>query len=482
MQVIRNNNHWLKQQADLIPNKILVNSGSKKFSYLKLFKLANDYAFYFSERGIKKNTHVAIDTKNALEFLITINALWLIGAIPVPINNRLSKNEKLQLVKFADCEAIVVTENLFYKAKIKILNLSNNQIPEKNEKYIYCKFVPKNIALMMYSSGSTGNPKCVQITFENLYESFIASNKIINHSHGDIWLASLPFYHIGGFSIITRTIIAGCTLTLKSSFHTKALINNMINEKPTYISLVPSILVAIVEQKVKPWEKLKFAFLGGGPIDENILQTGLGLGWPLITVYGSTETTSMVTASLKDNLLLNGLSAGKQFEGVKIKIIDKAGRKVNKNKIGEIVIQSKSVAYGYYKPENDLSRKLNNGKYFTSDFGKIDDNGNLNVLGRMDDIIISGGENISLSEIESIVKQIDIIRDCSTLAVSDVKWGQSYILFVELNKKTSIKNIHHILSGKISSYKMPKEIIIVEKIPKNELGKVQKNKLSKRIN
>ncbi len=436
MRTLHNMDHWLKQQALKNPNAIAVICDEQKISYLELLKLANKSAAYFYDKGIRKNNHIAVISDNSLEFVVAINALWILGAIPVPINIRLSNYEKLKLIEHADCQSIITVGQIANQIEFgKKITFSIEEISSMKENIIENNYSPSAIALMMYSSGSTGTPKCVQILFSNLYESFISSDTLINHTTNDVWLASLPFYHIGGFSIITRSLISGCTLILSESVSAKVLVEKILNHTPTYLSLVPTMLAELINLKIKPWNKLKFVFLGGGPIYEKDFKNILNSGWPIVTVYGSTETTSMVAASTPDNLIVDGISAGKPLDNVKIKIVNKNEKIVDKNETGEIVVESKSVASGYYKPLHSFSQNLTDWIYRSNDLGRIDEKGNLHILGRIDDIIISGGENISLTEIENIVNQSDFIEDCATLVKADKKWGQSYILFIATNKK-----------------------------------------------
>ena len=336
---------------------------------------------------------------------------------------------------------------------------------------------------MLFTSGSSGTPKCVPITFNNLFSSAKSADEFINHSTNDVWLASLPFYHIGGFSIITRTVLSGCCMVIPKSLKKISLKEVIEQYSPSLLSLVPVMFNKLLGKHLRPWEQLKVIFIGGGPVSEEFVSDALNKNFPIALVYGSTETSSMVTFSSSENLRKNGLSAGVPFNKVKIEIIADEKLTSNGNTIGRISVQSESVADSYFNPAlNEEKGNLNNGKFVTDDLGFFDGKGNLNIIGRRDDIIISGGENISLLEIKKKLCAEFQLNDFEVLGVKDKKWAQSYIIIVETTNEILEKEISTFLQSKLASFKLPKNIYTVKKIPRNEMGKVQKEKLKQIIN
>ncbi len=449
-------------------------------NYAEVFTLVKRAVNYFLDIGIERNNHVAIISENNLEFILAVNAIWFIGAIPIPLNPNLKINELEDLIKRSDCDFIAVigdqgkneveVENELIEFSIERINAYKNDAE-------IVSYNSSNICLMMFTSGSTGLPKCVKLTFDNLFYSAQSADLEIKHSENDNWLASLPFFHIGGFSIITRTIISGCSLILPLTLKSKDLISSIQKFRPTLISLVPTMFMKMVASFDKPWDELKIMFIGGGPVNSDLLNIIKSSLWPVQIVYGSTETSSMVTICSTTNLLENDISAGKPFDGVKITF---AGSESAINESGgKIVIESKSVALGYYKSNNEDSKQFKSGIYFSNDLGFFDKNGNLQIIGRNDDVIVSGGENISLNEVTKLLSESKIFSDCVAIGVKDEKWGQSYIIVTD-SKVINIENeIRKLLSGNIAKFKMPKDIFRIEEIPRNELGKLNKMELQK---
>ena len=474
--------YWLQQQAEINPNKIAIQEQEKKLTFLELFNTVIKAISYLKSNQIKEKENVAILSNNSIEFIIIVNALWLLGAVPVPINIRLKHSEISKLIKHSKSTAVVNIntnmdlEEIECKRKITFSSfefLGLNQITATDD------FIENSTALLMYSSGSTGMPKCVELTFDNLYTAASSFKDYTNCLSQDVWLASLPFYHIGGFSIITRSLINGNKIVIPKSFSVKDLSACFKETKPSYFSVVPTVMQRILDSKIKSWQTLKAVFIGGGPVPEEIISLGIKNNWPIVKVYGSTETSAMVTAIDLIGLKEKPLSAGRPLKNVTIEIVDESKRKLQNGKVGEIVVESDSIAKQYFN--NNGNSKIKNGKFYTNDLGYLDEDGFLFIEGRKDDIIISGGENVSLIEIEEIVKKIDVVNDCTTLKIKDKTWGESYFLIISVSKNE--KRIKEIISKKLketfAKYKHPKDIYILNKIPRNELGKVMKEKIKK---
>lgn len=482
MKIKLQNNFWLVQQFKKNPHKIFIKTNGKQFSYSQIFKLSKLTSLFFIQKGIKSEDHVSIISQNNLEFVIVINALWFIGAIPILINNRLKENEIKNLIIHSDSQFLITIGkhfNKLFKEEKSTINFEINKLKSKNNFRDFVRFNVSKTAVMIYSSGSTGNPKLVELTYKNLYSSFYSSNKFIKHKETDIWLASLPFFHIGGFSIITRAILSGAVLAIPTSLKENELVNSIKKYKPSLISLVPAMLKKMLDKEINVWKNLRIIFIGGGPTVQNLISESIQKGFPICNVYGSTETSSMVTFAEINNLKENGISAGVTFPNVELKIIGKNGRKIKDGNIGEIVIISDSVALSYYK--NQKNNNLRTGKYFTNDHGKIDEKGNLHIIGRKDDIIISGGENISLNEIRNVI-QNNYVDSFETIKIVDEKWGESYILIFERISSEKFKNgVNQILRNNLASYKLPKEILFVKKFPRTALGKIKKAELTQNL-
>jgi len=483
MITVSNQNHWLIDQAKLNPNKKFIITDNKQFTYSEIFIEVNRVSNHLCKNGIKENDHVAIIAEHNSSFIITVNACWIIGAVPVPVNNNLSDLEYDNICKVTNCKCLIYLKGKKHKPNLQNTNSISilEMILEDDADFVDTKSFDKNsTCLIIPTSGSTGKAKYVQLTFSNLFESVISSDTFINPNIYDLWLASLPFYHIGGFSIIVRTLCSGCSLVIPNSLKDGDLYSIIQEKLPSLISFVPVMMERILERTIKPWRKLRHIFIGGGPISERIMKNSLNNLWPISLVYGSTETSSMVSVCSNDNLNSNGISAGLPLPGVKITINSNENNKIIKSNVGSIIIESNSVSKSYYN--NTDTQILVDGKFYSNDLGEIDSKGNLHIYGRTDKVIISGGENISLIEIENVLKKNKSFDEILVLGIKDEKWGQSYIVVSNSSEDDIEHKIVSHLEQKLPRFKLPKSVIKVAEIPKNQMGKILKKELMKKIN
>jgi O-succinylbenzoic acid--CoA ligase len=334
-------------------------------------------------------------------------------------------------------------------------------------------------AVIIFTSGSTEKSKGIILSFSSLYNSALNSNQLLRYTSSDRWLASLPFYHIGGFSIITRFLVFGIPIIIPDSLSVDHLINSVNNFQPTFISLVSAQLKRIVADKIPPNPELKNCLIGGGFTDPDLLEAAYDIGWPINLIYGSTETSSFVTALLKDELTIKPNSVGRPVPTNNIKIEDEAGNELKQFEIGEILIQSNALMKGYLN-SNLTSGLIKNGYYHTGDIGFLDDDGYLFLEGRKNYLISSGGENVNPVEVENALLQHPMIIESAVFPLRDKEWGEVIAAAIVLkDRTTSLTDIQlkDFLRDKISGFKIPKKIFIEEYLPKTELGKIEKNKL-----
>ncbi len=467
----------------MIDKSIAIIDDNKSIPFSSLTNIVNKTAQYYLEQGINRSNNVAILGNNSIKYVITIYALWKIGAIPVPINTRLTDNEITSILFSANCGTLLHDSNFTNSfrdvASIKMVIKYKGAILKTST-----ELNPNDTAVIIYTSGSSGKPKGVEITNNNLYQSYIAATKSFGFSGSDKFLASLPFYHIGGFAIINRALLSGGTLVLPKSIKQMDIVKSMAKQNPTVVSFVPTMLKRMLKDEVKPNNKLRYLFLGGGPSDNDLINTALNEHWSVVKVYGSSETTAMVTASWGKNLKMNPAAAGKPFSDIEIIVLSESYSIVDNNIIGEIAIKGSTIAKGYYNNSKLWEEKILKGFYLTGDFGYLNSDGVLFVVARRTDLIVSGGENIDPKEIEKYLNDLDEVYESLVLPITNLEWGQIVATIIVLNKSASIteQRIIEYLKSKISSYKIPKKILFATAIPKTELGKVNIKQIESMFN
>ena len=484
-------NDWLSEAAGLYTTKDYIITGNKTLSFQELNEMAISLAHYLQKKyKVKEGDIAAILSENNIDFIHLLFALWKLGAVPVPLNTRLNDSETNNLIKFLTPPFIFKENNInrhveYQSAQIirirsDFINTDATGLYLNDGLDLPGKDINENnTALILFTSGTSGNPKGVQLSFHNLKTSFNNSNTVLKHAPYDKWIASLPFYHIGGFSIIARTLLSGASLIITLGSKTEDLVDAIVTHRPTFLSLVSKQLKRLINMGIRPNNELKYVLLGGGYIEDSLIDEAINAGWPIGKVYGSTETSSLITFldCKKENN--KKASAGKPLANNQIFIVNGEKELFPPNNMGEIAIKSESCAKVYYNYPAETNIKFRDGLYYTGDLGYIDEEGYLFIDSRMDDLIISGGENINPLEIETALLEFTGIQNASVFGQEDNEWGHivsaAIIPVPGFNiSETELKNF---LQKKISSFKLPKKYYFMNQFPMGPLGKVQKNKL-----
>jgi O-succinylbenzoic acid--CoA ligase len=474
MEKISINNFLLHSQ---LPSDPAIITAHNSFTYRQLAGKSVSVKKYFSTQGVNGNDFIGIFGEHTAEFLISVLALWRLGAIPVLLNPKVTQIELDDFLQSAKCNTLIGSKNQLEKyssTKQKFIALPD-ELDEISDEERKQKIIPGNVAAIIFTSGSSDKPKGVKLSFNSFYQSGLIGNTMLKHSAEDRWLASLPFYHVGGFSILTRALLFSVPVIIPNFLKTDELIKCINEYNATLISLVSTQLKRLIDKKVKPNPALKNVLLGGGFISSGLIEQALELGWKITKVYGSTETASFVTYLTSEEFKLKPGSAGKPVSPNKIKIVDENNIALAKNISGEILISSPAFMQGY------LNEQKNDETYFHSnDIGYLDDDGYLFLESRKSDLIISGGENINTLEVEKEILQHPTIKETAVFPIKSDEWGETVAAALILEEGANnfhVEELKAFLKNKLASFKIPKNVFIEKELPKTELGKVEKNKL-----
>ena len=466
------------------PSDKSIISSSINYTFDELRKKVLSTAGFLQKQNISIGDCVGIIGQNDVDFVINILALWQIFAVPVPLNNRLTETEIEEQLLLANCSSLLVQKE-FYE-KVKSSSIKNIKYPfisdDDNSFSGRDKLDVNDGAVIIFTSGSTNKSKGIILSFNSLYNSALSSNQLLRYTRSDRWLASLPFYHIGGFSIITRSLLFGIPLIIPDSFSTEALTESLSKWQPTFISLVAAQLKKLVDENILPNPELKNCLIGGGFSDIEIINKAYDLGWPVNIVYGSTETSSFVTALLKDEIIFKPNSVGRAVPTNTIKINDDDGNELKPFEIGEVVVHSNALMQSYLDSEV-TKQTIKNGFYYTGDIGFLDEDGYLFIEGRKNFLISTGGENVNPIEVEKALLEHPFIEKAAVFPLKDQKWGEIIAAAIVLKSKSvqlSYDELKIFLHERISSFKIPKKIFFEDQLPITELGKIEKDKLISR--
>jgi O-succinylbenzoic acid--CoA ligase len=277
-------------------------------------------------------------------------------------------------------------------------------------------------ASIVFTSGSSGRPKGALLSYGNLYHSAASANDIIEVGPGDRWLLSLPLYHVAGLGILFRCLFAGGTVV--TALHEADLLETISACEITHLSLVSTQLSRLLDADAsgRGLLGLKAVLVGGGPIPERLVRRAEARGLPLHTTYGLTETASLVTVTRKGDGLHEWLTSGKPLRPDTVRIRDD----------GEILVRGNTLFAGYVQGET-VQRPQTDGDWFApGDLGRFDELGNLHVVGRKDNMFVSGGENIQPEEIERHLCSVPGVEQALVVSVEDAEFGAVPVAFVEM--------------------------------------------------
>lgn len=279
-----------------------------------------------------------------------------------------------------------------------------------------------SIRLLIKTSGSSGAPKVAMLTADNLMVSATSAKAQLGLTRGDIWLACLRLSHVGGVSIAYRCALAGATLLLHDGFDAQAVMQDLHRRPVTHLSLVPPMLARLLDLDPTPPPWLRVLLVGGQALSRLLAQRALDAGWPLYLTYGMTETASHLatTARLSGEAPEPGL-VGRPLPGMEI------DRRGSESAPARLRLRGPVVMAGYANPQRIPGQGLDNGWFEAADLGCLTDDGQLKLLGRADDILVIGGNNVSRVRVEGILQQEAGVEDLVVVGLPDPVWGHRLV-------------------------------------------------------
>ena len=454
---------WLQNQVIQNPHKLFIQEGERQYSFVDVGDMAATYSKALLKEGIKTQDRILIYLPSTVEFIEIVLACFEIGAIAAPISPMLIDSELEQIITTIQPKLIITSWN--QKLPDSRFPISVSCIEELPNASSGCSVITNNykkniedVCSIILTSGTTGIPKAVQLTYGNFEASCNNWNEFLQFQPNDQFLCCLPLHHIGGLAVMLRALMFGFSVNLVSTFEAKLVLGTIIKHPVTIISLVPTMLKRILDLEggLNALKSLRWILLGGGPSPEYLLDLSIREKLNIVKVYGMSETCSG-TVGLK---LLDEphkkLYAGRPFSSVKIWTEN-----------DELHISGPMVMKGY------VGEVETNGTHTSHDLGRVDDDNLIFLDIRRKDLIVTGGENVNPLEVEKALLNIDGITDAAVVGVEDAEWGERVQAFVVSEFQISNFNFRNPLKGKISDFKIPKEFIQVPSIPRNELGKIE---------
>ena len=443
--------------------------GEERYSLAQAVGLAREVARRLRPRLTQPSSAVAVDLPNRPLFVWALLACALLGRPFVALNHRLSPDEKrLRLGQLEGRLEIGATidEGWMLAAAGKdsgepVTALDADAGPDD----ILRAADPDAVAVVMFTSGTTGTPKAAALTWRNLLASAEASNESLQCGAKSLWQGVLPLYHIGGLQVALRSLVAGCPLRLYARFDADRVLEDARRCGATHISVVDKVLRDLVEADRRLGGHVlpgyRCLLLGGAALNEATVAAARDAGARVYASYGMTETASQVANRLVDGSFDGGL---RLLPGVEARILDP-----DADGAGELALRGPSVIGGYL---NAPARRDSDGFFLTNDRASMR-GGLLYVCERIDDLFISGGENVYPAEIESCLNQVEGVSASCVLGVPDETWGRRPAALIEssLDPRVAEKRAREHAQRCLSALSRPDVVIAVREMPRQGIGK-----------
>jgi O-succinylbenzoic acid--CoA ligase len=410
--------------------------------------------------GVGSGTRVGLWAENSPEWMVIALAVARAGGVLVPLNTRLANPEVEWQVERAALPLVIASNALAARrpAGCRVVSFDEwGSLASAHRTPAPGHDDPGREAAIVFTSGTTGRPKGAVLTRGNELASACASAGVLPLAPGDRWLASLPFFHVGGMGIIQRCVLSGACVVLPQSFSAADLGRAIEADAVTHLSVVDATLRRILEAlggRSLP-DHVRAAVVGGGPVSPALLDACP----QALATYGLTETCSMVTLVRPDAQRSERDSAGPPLPGIELRIAAD----------GVIEVRGPVVMRGYLDDAAATQSALRDGWLRTGDLGEIDADGCLRVLSRREDLIISGGENVYPAEIEHALREHPEVADAVVVGISDETWGEVPLAFVE-RRGPGEPDLRAFLVPRLARYKLPR-IAFLDAIPRLANGK-----------
>jgi len=490
-----------KKGATLFPEKVAMVFGDTRIRYRELNARVSRFANALIGLGCKKGDRLTILSENTYKYMEAYFAAARAGMSVTPLNFRLSDSELVHIVNDSEANVFLVGngyEERAYALKNDFKNikkwisldngkdgyLSYESLIEESPADDPCIHVYENdMAILMYTGGTTGLPKGVMLSHRNLLTAAYGLIISYSFSHRDTQCYILPLFHISLWPVLCLLMVGGTVVILPRP-DVQEILKTIEKEKCTKVLLVPTLIGWIMsEENLNTFDlsSLKAIQYAGSPMPLKLLKKCINkFGNIFIQGYGLTEAAPMLTTLNPEDHILEGpktkllSSVGKEGVVVEVKIVDENDQPVKPGHIGEIVGRGSNIMLGYWKNPELTKDTLRGGWLHTGDMGTICEDGYIYLVDRKADMIITGGENVYPKEVEDILYQHEAVQECIVTSAPDSKWGERVQAAVVLKSGKQVSENELILHCKegLAGYKCPKAIEFWEELPKTPIGKL----------
>jgi o-succinylbenzoate---CoA ligase len=462
---------WLRRAARTAPDVMALQTPEAEVSYAELWRLAGAGAVELVELGARGGQHVAIALAPGIEFAQALHACWLLGAVAVPVDLRLTPTERAR---------IAASVSVYIERPLH----SDSGEPELETFANGAGHDLDAVCAVIHTSGTTSAPRPVELTYGNFLWSALGSAVALGVDPAERWLCALPLSHVGGLSILVRSAIYATTAVVHERFETDRALAALEEQHVSLVSLVSTTLARLLDAGLRNPPALRCALTGGGPVPAALVQRARDAGVPVLETYGLTECCSQAATAPSAAVTARPAVAGRSSVTTLTPI---AGGGDVPSEIGagvplfctraEIAPDGEILLSG---PTVARSAIAADGRLHTGDLGRIDAEGFLHVSGRKADTIVTGGENVAPSEVEAALEAHADVLEAAVVGREDPQWGEAVAAIVVTAPGSTVTEsaLREHCSARLAPYKVPKRVEFAsEPLPRTASGKLLRREL-----
>ena len=498
---------YLKEHAKKNPSHPAIIEGDTCLSYGDFVSQVERFASALSKLELNANSKIGLLCLNQKEYLIAFFAVLLKGVPVIPLNFILKPEDLVYITQDAEIDTLIIDSNFvkpevapffkFFPNKILIGPASLEKVGEETlrwdefmtmgnlnaplTKHNRSKGIPD---VILYTSGTTAKPKGVMLEESQFDANCTGFLEHLHFTPEDKVIVALPLFHSFGNIMALVLLRSGATLILLKQFQPKTILESIAQHKATILPLVPTIYSFLVQLYARGGydvSSLRYCISGGASLPEALLKrVEEGLGVTVIEGYGLTETSPVIAVNtMKDGSV--PASVGPVLPNIELEIVDDVGKSVKQGKVGEIRVRGETVMKGYWKKADETSETLSaDGWLRTGDLGHMDEKGRLFISsGRIKDLIIRAGENISPLAIENALMSHEAITEVAAVGIADERIGEKVKVFAVLREGTQAteQELKELCRKKLPAFMIPDIFQFMESLPKTATGKILKSEL-----
>jgi fatty-acyl-CoA synthase len=498
--------NWLYQRALRTPHRPALTFEGTTWNYAELQQRIDRLASALRANGVCHGDRVGFIGFNQPSFVETLFATARLGAIFVPLNYRLSGPELSYIINNAGVHTLIadaphrpIIETIrpelpcrrFFSADQSTEGwLSTTELQAAHQPLRDVAAIGEDeVAIIMFTSGTTGRPKGAMLTHGNIWWNNINVLHAYDVSEDDVSLLVAPLFHIGGLNVNSLLIWQkGGHVVLHRTFDPNRCLDDIATYRVSTMFGVPAMLLFISQQPgfaLADLSSLRTVVCGGAPVPEPLMRLYAGRGVPINQGYGLTETSPFVTFLAPEWGTRKLGSAGLPPMFSEVRVVDPNGREITEPRVsGEVITRGPNIMKGYWNnPEATAAAIDTEGWFHTGDVGYLDEDGFLYIADRLKDMVISGGENVYPAEVESVLYDHPAIGEVAVIGLPDEQWGEAVVAIAALREGATIdlEELRSFAAERLARYKLPRRLEIVTALPRNPAGKVLKFELRARF-